>query len=125
VQHYGGRFLMYAMCVCVCVCVCVCARVCARVCVRARARARTRERERERGGGMKAFLELHHNPLFGQLLWVCIILVLLLFTSWVMTSVFYFNIIDDGWGRTRGRLNSPVATNVKSAFIPLFIHGSQ
>jgi hypothetical protein len=87
------------------------------VCVRVHAC----EKERE---GVKAFLDLHHNPLFGQLLLACIILVLLLFSSLVMTYIFYFNIIDDGWGRTRARLNSPVATNVKPAFIPLFIHGS-
>jgi len=100
---------MYALCVCVCVC--VCARVCA--CVYARERAL-----------VQVFLELPHNPLFGQLVWACISLVLLLFCSLVMTSVFYFNITDDGWGRTRPRLNSTVATNVKPAFIPKFIHGS-
>ena len=73
---------------------------------------------REGGGWLKAFLELPYYPLFGQLVWACISLVLLLLSSLVMTSIFYFNIIDDGWGRTRAPLNSPVAIT------PKFIHGS-
>ena len=99
-QHYGGRFLMYAVCVCACVCVLACMR--------------------ERWWG-KVFLELPHNPLFGQLVWTCISLLLLLFYSLVVTSIFYFNVIDYGWGRNWARLISPVATNVKPAFIPKFI----
>ena len=40
----------------------------------------------------------------------------------VMTCMFYFNIIDADWGRTWSRLNIPVATNVKPAFIQKFCH---
>ena len=98
-QYYGGRFVMYA---------CVCVRACVH----------------ERGGMGEDLFGVTHNPLLWQLVWACISLVLLLFSSLVMISIFYFNIIDDGWGRTQARLNSPVATNVKPAFIRKFIHGS-